>query len=163
MTTETYELEKWLWTEADFEQMGWHDVRIHAVAFLPEAYELALDIDYIFEWINPAPDKTYFKFWIAPATLVFENVNDLRIDLEPHLGVELQGIERTEPQKPKNVDYIDREIEWHWKLDTPSGEISLRSVGYKQYIRQDPVLTRGQVLDSEARGGFSFYRGRCNK
>ncbi|HKO42782.1 MAG TPA: hypothetical protein VJU84_05805 [Pyrinomonadaceae bacterium] len=160
MTTEKYELKKWLWTEADFEQMEWHDVRIHALAFHPDAYELAFDIDYIFEWIHPAPETTYFKFWVAPATLVFENVNELRIDLEPHLSLDLKEIERAEPQKPKNTDYIDRDVEWYWKLDTHSGEISLRSVGYKQYIRQEPVLTQGQVLDAEARGGFSFHRGR---
>jgi len=163
MTTEKYELEKWMWTEADFEQMGWHDVRIHALAFIPNAYELALDIDYILDWVRPAPEKTSFKFWVAPATLVFENVNDLRIDLEPHLSVELQGIERTEPQKPRNLEYIDRDIEWLWTLDSQSGEVSLRSVGFKLHIRQEPVLTQEQALDLEARGGFSFYRGRVIK
>jgi hypothetical protein len=30
---EEYELEKWIWTEADFDVMGWHDSSIHALAF----------------------------------------------------------------------------------------------------------------------------------
>jgi hypothetical protein len=28
-----YTPEKWIWTEADFETMGWHDVHVHALAF----------------------------------------------------------------------------------------------------------------------------------
>lgn len=159
MSPENYELHKWLWTELDFEEMGWHDVTIHAVAFLPEVYELALDIDYIFHWVDPAAGETQFKFWVAPATLVFENVNELAIDLEPHGSIELHGIERSEPHKPKNIDVVDRDIEWRWTLETQSGEINLRSIGYKQYIRRAPVLSRAQVLDIGARGGFSFQRG----
>lgn len=160
MNAENYELDKWLWTELDFEEMGWHDVRIHAVAFLPEVFELVLDIDYIFRWINPGAAETRFKFWVAPATLVFENVNDLKIDLEPNGGIELQGIERSEPQKPRNIDYIEHDIEYLWTLEAHSGEISLRSVGYKQYIRRTPIIATSPALDIEARGGLSFQRAK---
>ena len=48
-----YKLEKWIWTEADFDVMGWHDSQIHATAFFPEDFELVLDIDYIFDWVHP--------------------------------------------------------------------------------------------------------------
>ncbi len=40
-----YELEKWVWTDADFEQMGWHDCRIRAFALLPDDGQCVLDID----------------------------------------------------------------------------------------------------------------------
>jgi hypothetical protein len=30
-----YKIEKWIWTEADFDVMGWHDSQIHAMAFFP--------------------------------------------------------------------------------------------------------------------------------
>jgi hypothetical protein len=43
----TYQLDKWLWTESDFEIMGWHDSNIYAVTFSPEKFEIAFDIDYI--------------------------------------------------------------------------------------------------------------------
>ena len=76
-----YELEKWVWTEEDFERMGWHDSRIYALAFSPETFELLLDIDYIFQWINPEPGETFYKFWVAPATLIFENVSDVDFDI----------------------------------------------------------------------------------
>jgi hypothetical protein len=159
---EKYELEKWVWTEADFEQMGWHDARVHAFAFLPESFEFVLDIDYILEWVPPAEGETYYKFWVAPATLVFENVHGLRIDLEPYDGVEIDGIRREDPQKPRNAEHIGRETEWGWVIEAQEGEISLRAVGYKQYLRSEPAFGRQQSLDIEARGDFSFgRRGRA--
>jgi hypothetical protein len=157
---EKYELEKWVWTEADFEQMGWHDARIHAIAFLPEGFELVLDIDYILRWVQPAENETRYKLWVAPATLVFENVHDLRIDLEPFAGVEIQDIHREDPQEPKNAEHIGRDTEWRWVIEAQEGEISLRAVGYKQYFRSEPALGSEQSLEAGVRGGFSFGRGR---
>ncbi len=46
-----YILEKSIWTDLDFENMGWHDSRIHSVAF-GENFELIFDIDYIFKWLS---------------------------------------------------------------------------------------------------------------
>lgn len=156
---EEYKLDKWVWTEADFEQMGWHDAHIYAFAFVPEEFEFVLDIDYILEWVHPAPGETYFKFWVAPATLVFENVNELLIDLEPHSGIEIQDLKREDAQLPRNAEYINRNTEWRWVLDCLAGEISLRSIGYKQYFRRAPVFGTAQMLGLEGRGGFSFHRG----
>ncbi len=157
---EKYALEKWIWTESDFEQMGWHDARIHAIAFLPDSFEFVLDIDYILQWVRPAENETYYKFWVAPATLIFDNVHALRIDLEPFAGVEIQDIHRADPRKPKNAEYIDRDTEWRWVIEAQEGEISLRAVGYKQYFRGEPVFVSGQSLELGVRGGFSFDRGR---
>ena len=77
-----YEMEKWIWTDADFEQMGWHDSQIYAFAFLSETNEFVLDVDYILRWVQPASDETHFKFWVSPATLVFENAYDVKVDLK---------------------------------------------------------------------------------
>ena len=156
---EEYTLEKWLWTEADFEQMGWHDARIHAVAFASEAFEFALDIDYILQWIQPAEDE-FYRFWVAPATLVFENVHDVKFDLEPFEAVEIADLRRDDPQPPRNAQFIGRDTEWRWVVETHQGEISLRAIGYKQHIRREPVFGRAQSLDIAARGGYSFHRGR---
>ena len=97
-----YELEKWIWTEADFERMGWHDSKIYALAFSPETFELLLDIDYIFEWVQPEPGKKFFKFWIDPATLVFQNVYDVDFDIQA-MGPELEilSIVREQSRAPE--------------------------------------------------------------
>ena len=45
-----YLLEKKIWTDADFAQMGWHDCRIYKLRL---TRDLELDIDYIFRWNQP--------------------------------------------------------------------------------------------------------------
>src|SRR5262245_9689225 len=115
-----YAPEKWIWTDADFDQMGWHDVVIHSLAF--DAYTLSLDIDYMFRWVDPAPGETYYRFWLSPATLVFDNVSDLRIDLEPYGAPIIMGVTRSEP-----VTVADRATTWQWLLDCLDGKISFRA------------------------------------
>ena len=158
-TPQGYAVEKWLWTEADFEQMGWHDSHIHAVAFLPSQFEVAFDIDYILQWVQPSEDD-YYRFWVAPATLVFENIHDLKVDIEPFNAVEIADLHRDDPRRPRNADYIGQETEWRWRIETHQGDITLRAVGYKQYVRRQPVYGRSQSLELAARGGFSFGRER---
>jgi hypothetical protein len=153
-----YELENTVWDESSFEEMHWHDANIYGFAFLPEKFEFILDIDFILEWIHPIPPEVYFKFWVAPATLVFENVHNLRIDLEPIYSIAIDKITRDDPRKPINAEYISRDTEWKWKINTQGGEINLRSVGYKLYFRQKAILGSSQELGIEARGGISFIR-----
>ena len=73
-----YELEKWTWTEKDFEQMGWHDATIYGLRLTEN---LELDIDYILQWNQPDIEGFQFTFWVAPATLVFEKPIDLTFEL----------------------------------------------------------------------------------
>ena len=163
MMHQEYELEKWVWTEEDFERMGWHDSRIYALAFSPETFELLLDIDYIFQWINPEPGETFYKFWVAPATLIFENVSDVDFDIGSYnSGLEIINIRRDEARKPRNAEHIQRQTEWQWTLDCQQGDIKLWSVGYKQYIRSAPRSDMGQKLGLTARGRYSFARGAAD-
>ena len=154
---EPYTLAKLVWTEADFEQMGWHDIHIHAVAFRPELFELWLDVDYIFKWVHPQGGETFFRFWVAPATLIFTNVHSLRFDFESHDGeLSLQGIKRSNPCPARNAEYLTKKTEWSWLLDCNEGEIAFHSVGFSQFTRRPPVLNQAQKLDMEQRGGISF-------
>lgn len=155
---ETYKLQKWVWTEADFELMGWHDARIHAIAFVEETFEFALDIDYIVEWLTPVPPGEHFRFWVAPCTLVFENVSELEIDLRPHGGLSIEEISRVEGLIPRNAESIGKTAEYRWTLQCHGGTISLRGTGYKQYVRMAPRCLDSQSIPSAGRGGVSFSR-----
>src|SRR2546421_9545929 len=97
MAPESRTLEKWVWNDADFKRMGWHDNAIHGIATIsefPDRLELMLDIDYIFDWVNQGSDRP-FLLWVAPATLVFENVYHLKLDIESAQGdIELDEILR---------------------------------------------------------------------
>jgi hypothetical protein len=152
------ELEKWIWSDEEFERMGWHDVGIRGMAFLPETAEFVLDIDYIFKWIEPKSPGGFYEFWVSPATLVFQNAYDLRIDAAIHSNFSLEGISRRDPVAPRNQDYINKKQEWTWVLDSAQGEITLQAVGYEMFVRAAPTMGSSQTLDLAARGGLSFDR-----
>jgi hypothetical protein len=153
-----FQLEKRLWTDSDFERMGWHDCPVRGLSTLsqfPERLELILDIDYIFEWIKPEGARP-FKFRVSPATLVFENVHSLEIAIKSGQGeLELDDIRRDEAQTSPTGETKY----WRWTIELHQGHISLLSSGYKQFIRKRPILKDGRPeLTEDERGGVSFDR-----
>jgi hypothetical protein len=147
-----FQPEKTLWTDVDFEQMNWHDCPIKAIAF--NDHQLLLDIDYIFKWVLMRNKKRY-QFWISPCTLMFENVHAIELSSD-YATLTIDNISRANPVVPKNAAHIGRDYEFDWVIETIVGEISFKSVGYKQYVRQNPVLVTTQELAANARGGISF-------
>ena len=148
-----FQLDKFIWTESDFENMFWHDNPIHAISF-SDNFEIILDIDYVFEWVLKG--KKYI-FWISPCTLVFENVYNITFDIGPFSSdLIIDFITKENPQKPSNAEHINREIEYDWTIVMQQGEITFKSVGYKQYVRQAPKLLGTQKLLLNDRGGISF-------
>ena len=155
MESAAYALEKWVWTEADFDQMGWHDVRVHAIAAITERFEILFDIDYILQWVAPVPPSAHYTFWVAPATLVFENVSGVSIELELQGGeFHVLDLARTDKQPSPN----GKMTTWLWTIDGVQGSIRFVATGYKQYLRRKPVQAQGQELTHEQRGGLSFGR-----
>lgn len=150
-----FNVEKWVWATNDFEKMGWHDCKIHGIAFDEFNFKILFDIDYIFKWVVPAEDKCY-HFWVSPATLIFENVHDLNIDLSYDMSTVIESLDRGKPNKPLNSDFIKKEIEWEWLIETTNGQISFKSIGYVQHIRKVPVYQASQEIGFEERGGYSF-------
>ena len=148
-----YELEASIWTDADFDRMGWHDCRIHAMGFNPAAGEFLLDIDYIFAWVPPPAGETYFKFWLAPATLVFEESSDMRIDVSTWSDLGIDRVLRSAPQQ-----LPDGRLAYTYTLECQQGEISVSASGYRMFVKRMPVLQQGQVLESAQRGGQTFSR-----
>src|SRR5262245_5139205 len=92
-------LEKYVWTDADFDRMGWHDCYIHAFhsGLRPERgeFDFLLDLDYIVRWLAPQSPETVFSFDIAPATLVFHHAHSITVRLAPGNGeVVTDGVRR---------------------------------------------------------------------
>ncbi|MEP2510417.1 MAG: hypothetical protein ABJH72_13725 [Reichenbachiella sp.] len=145
-------IEKLIWNQDDFDQMGWHDSHVYALAFKNENFELIFDLDYITEWVHPNETETYFKFWVAPTTLVFKNVHSLNIDLDDSLEILIEEIKRDNPVKAINA----QQLEYDWRIETSNGLISFKSVGYVQFIRELPELISTQKIGLEKRGGLSF-------
>jgi hypothetical protein len=156
--SEIFNLHKFIWTEDDFEQMNWREARVYAFAFLPERTEFLLDIDYVLQRIYQPENANSQRFLVAAATLVFESVSDLRIELEPNQEIEIINIERSARRKSKNSELINRETEWKWIIKTNQGDIAFRAAGYKQHFKGMPIFSQEQALDLDLRGGFSFSR-----
>ena len=138
---------KTVWTEKDFDQMGWHDNKIYAITFNVNNSEISLDIDYILQWINPEKGETDFKFKVAPSTLVFRNIYNLKIDFPILDNLFIEDIYRNNPSKPKNAKHIKEQIEYEWTIETGGGDLIFNSVGFKQVLRKSPILINKQNID----------------
>ncbi|MDQ4121940.1 MAG: hypothetical protein M3209_10895 [Acidobacteriota bacterium] len=154
--SDIFHLHNFIWTTQDFEKMNWRDASIYAFAFLPKRAEFVLDIDYILQ--RTAQNESQPGFLIAPATLVFENVWELKIELEPDRQIEIINIARSEPRNPKNPELLNREIEGKWTIETNQGDVAFRATGYKQHFKGLPLFGLEKTLDLDLRGGFSFSR-----
>lgn len=148
-------LSKSVWTDADFTDMGWHDATVHGLSVQPTGEvlpRLLLDLDYLVQWVHPVPPETYFSFWVAPATLVFDGVWDMTGDLDftgsiPDL--KLDGIRRL----PSDDGRDDLPL---WHIEGHAFDLKFRAGGYHQYFRQAPALVSTQTLPYAARGGCAF-------
>ncbi|MBS1519914.1 MAG: hypothetical protein JST50_02865 [Bacteroidetes bacterium] len=151
-----YNPEKIIWTEDDFIGMNWEGARIRACCF-NKKLEIAFDIDYVFERVKSKKSDKYSKFWIAPCTLVFENVYEIYSDFN-HLHPTMTYISRNRPRSPENLKSLDRGPEYDWYIHYDGGLFTFTSVGYKLYVRRDPVATSRKFLKMEERGDVSFNR-----
>lgn len=156
-----YQLDKSLWTDQDFDQMGWHDAAIYALGFKKdeENYNnsLLLDIDYIFKWREPVAPADFFTFDVAPCTLEFIDAHDLVIDIETGNTTTLE-IEIDDIQIIDETTLEDGSTVKSWKLELHNGEITFKARGYKQYVRKAPMHIAAQSLSLSERGGMSLER-----
>ena len=150
---DNYELAKAVWSEQDFGTMGWHDATIWAMVADTEEYEYSIDLDYIFKWVNPRGADIHFKFWVAPVTMVFENADYVKVDLESRGGsIEVADLFMENPQLSPNKKFTS----YDYRFECQEGEISLQATSFKMYVRQSPKLISGQRFDLEERGGVNF-------
>jgi hypothetical protein len=152
---DSYELEKPVWDDSDFDVMGWHDARIWSMLANTDEFEFLIDLDYIFKWVHPGEGETYFRFWVAPVTMVFENAHTVRIDIESQLGeIEVADLYR-EAEEPTRTG---ESVQHTYRFDCQEGELSLKATGFKMFVRQAPVLLQRQTLSLQERKGISFSR-----
>lgn len=152
------------YTEADFDRLSLHDCHIWAVEFRPGdpddgdwTSDLALDVDFIVEWICRVGGGGQFR--VAPATLLFHGVTDPRIAID--WGREGSQV-ALHPVSIGNVDrelirdqkvYLDRPYyRWRIRMNWPdTSEIAFGAVGFTLTMRAEPVLTEKQCLSLRER------------
>jgi hypothetical protein len=152
------------YTETDFDRLSWHDCHIWRVELCvgdPDegdwTSDLVLDVDYIVEWLCGVGSGGQFR--VAPATLVFHGVTDLRINIDWGRSgfqcalheLSIDSIERELIQDQKV--YLDRPYySWTVRLNWPSaGAITFGAVGFTQTLRAEPVLIEKQSFSQHER------------
>ena len=144
-------------THADFEQLSWHDCSIWGLELraidVEGTSELALDIDFIVEWLCGVDRPAQFR--VAPATLVFHGVTDLRVVIGSthagHYQVALYPAQIDRITRRRIEDqrvFLDRPYyAWSIPLNDPTpGLIEFGAYGFTQTLRAQPVLTEAQQL-----------------
>jgi hypothetical protein len=152
---DSFQLEKDRWGDDDFGQMGWHDATIWSFHASPDQFEFLLDLDYIFKWVKPQKDESFFKFWVAPVTMVFSNAHSVVIDIEsPQGNIEIADLHRGEPEATPN----QKTTQQSYRFECQEGAISLVATGFELFVRAAPELLGVQTLGLSQRGGISFER-----
>jgi hypothetical protein len=139
------------WNESQFEAMSWHDNHVHGLRIREGAHgcgELDLDLDYILEWLGPT--ESSFAWSVAPATLTFLDVFDLRIEID--YAAATAGI------TPFSISDITRETtgegarsNWKIELNWPKGALTFSASGFRQMLRAEPIVSQTQGLPGEPR------------
>jgi len=118
---------------------------------------LVLDIDHIVEWIFGTDGSTRFR--VAPTTLVFHDVTNLRIMLDFKEGDGARNINEpsiaaiTREQATKD-ETPAKQAYWTWRiaLNLPKdGEIVFGATGYTQSLRAKPKLVEEPRLPAKQR------------
>lgn len=142
----------------------WHDNLIyglHLRAADPDRgiwrSDLLLDIDHIVEWVCSADNRP--KFRVAPVTLAFHDVTNLRISLDFGDSTYRQNINELSIaqiwRNPTNAGEDGRlrpYFEWSIELNLPQGgEITFGGSGYTQTFRAESTLVHEQRLSADER------------
>ena len=133
---------KKIWTDNDFDEMGWHDSRLYQLKFPDEDCNFILYIDYIFEWVKY---KDRYKFWVSPCEMVFKNVIDLNLNLlfENSIGIDIDLIKREEMGLTPNGKMTD----WKYQIETDRGRIEFTSTGFEMNLISQPILSKSQSIN----------------
>jgi len=94
---------------------------------------------------------TLFEFRVAPATLSFDRVSDLKIALD-YIGYamgafSIDGIERELRSDPTGF----QAYAWRILVNFPRGEITFESTGFTQELRAEPRTIGTQSLSDAER------------
>ena len=138
------------WTNDDFEDMCWHDNRVHGVKIHSPRegweYDIIFAIDYILEWINI---DGRFRFIVAPARLAFHGAHNAQITvlLNYRQNLDIDRIERedisSDAEKKAGYTKYMFSIYFHYQKNP----ITLEANGFTQSLISAPILMDRQSFD----------------
>jgi len=153
-------------TDAEFDDLSWHDNLVYGLRLDVGApgignsrNDLVLDIDHIVATGAGTSDRP--NFLVAPATLAFHNVTDLRIAIDfDDSGLCLASNEiwigdiTRVPQPIEDQQICLDQVYYFWRIEivSPGGnEITFGASGFTQTLRAEAVLQAEQRLSPVGR------------
>lgn len=126
---------------SDFDSISLHDVPIHAIAAMPDTFELALDIDYVIAAECSHPGAT-MQLTLVPAVMKFFNVSDVSINLRSGQGLV------TIASASRKRDALGEQ----WEIECDGGHIAFRASGFTIDPRRAEVSSSVPRVDFATRG-----------
>lgn len=132
--------EKYIWSEKDFPDLGWHDNRIRAMFFDHKDHMFSLSIDHIYKW-----EENFKGYWVTPAMHSFYDVSYLEMNLSFGIMADLiiedifRGKERSTPNGLMT--------EYEYTVNTNVGTIIFFSTGFELELKQDPEFSESQDFE----------------
>lgn len=119
--------------------------------------DLVLDIDHIVEWLCAAGGRGQFR--VAPATLTFHDVTDLRIAIDcgdsgGQVALHEWSIDAITRRRirDRKICFDRPYYRWRIALNVPSGgDMTFGASGFTQVLRAEPVLLDQQKLSAANR------------
>jgi hypothetical protein len=144
---------------SNFDDLCWHDNALYGLrldagdcARGDWRSDLVLDIDHIVTWLRDADAQVRFR--VAPATLTFHDVTDLKIEVDcgdsgGQIALNALSIDAITRERLKDQKIcLDRPY-WRWRiaLNLPQGgAISFGASGFTHVLRAEPVVQDQQQL-----------------
>ncbi len=162
-------------TDADYDSISWHDCIFWRISFpvgnpstAGWASELLLDIDYILDAVS---ENDTIQYRIAPATILFKDVTDLRIDIDWGSSgnqnaiheVAIDSISRVLQSEAKvclDRPYYSWEVTTNWPT---GGKVAFGASGFVQTLLSDAIVcpvpslpqgVRNRIIGASAPGAL---------
>ncbi len=159
-TLDSIDFNSWSFTDTAPVADSWYNCQVRALAFSPESKEFILDVDYIFQWIDPTPTNEFYSFLMAPCTIVFQNAFDLQFEIGSYVGgLTLDTLCKTEVTDRRRVNKNYEGAIWQRELECVEGSIAFLASGYTAYAREATAIV-SNMKHGKSRE-YSFSRGRA--
>lgn len=151
-------------SSSDFDDLCWHDNALYGLRVNVGDRErgdwrsdLVLDIDHIVAWLRDADAQIRFR--VAPATLTFHDVTDLKIAIDcgdsgGQIALNAFSIDAIARERLRDQRIcLDRPYyRWRIALNLPQGgAITFGASGFTQILRAEPVVQDQQQLSPAER------------
>jgi len=142
----TYQLEKWIWNQDDFDRLSWNDCYIRAVAFEDD---ILFDLDYVFYTEFSKVKSAEPKYWLSPVTLIFKRPTSFTVDMKMDA---INGL---------RIIYIYKKISNKkscYHLQGYEGNMMIECEAFDMIVRRPPSLQISTALPDMERGSISFAK-----